>query len=317
MTTRSDVLSALRSAGAAGVSGEALAGKLGVSRVAVGKHVAALRQAGYSIEAVPGTGYRLLATPDAPLPDEVAPLLSSAFWVDLRGGGVTGSTNDDARALAAGGAPEGTVVLASRQTSGRGRLGRDWESPEGGVYLSAVLRPAVTPAAVSSLALAVALGAAHGLETLGFAPCLKWPNDVLLGEDKVAGILLEMTAETDRVDRVVAGVGLNVRRPARHAFEGAAYLSDGEPGVRAPAVAAAVLDGIAAVYASWCADGFAALRDPYAARFALAGRAVSVRDLQGTVRAQGVAVGVDDGGRLLVEERGQVTAVTAGEVTLR
>ena len=140
---------------------------------------------------------------------------------------------------------------------------------------------------------------------------------MLLGEGKVAGILLEMTAETDRVERVVAGVGLNVRRPAHDAFEGAAYLSDGGLGVRTPVVAGAVLDGIAAAYASWCTGGFAALRDAYAARFALAGCEVSVRDLRGMVRARGVAVGVDDGGRLLVEESGQVTPVTAGEVTLR
>ena len=123
MTTRSDVLVALRSAGEAGVSGEALAGRLGVSRVAVGKHVAGLRQAGYSIEAVPGSGYRLIATPDLPLPDEVAPLLSSKFWVDLRGGGVTGSTNDDARALASTTVPSGAPAAA------RARAGlRRWAS---------------------------------------------------------------------------------------------------------------------------------------------------------------------------------------------
>lgn len=317
MTTRSKVLSALRASGEAGLSGEALAARLRVSRVAVAKHVNGLRDAGYAIEGVPGRGYRLLATPDAPLPDEVAPFLGSRMWVRLEGGGTTGSTNDDARSLAARGAPEGTVVLASRQTAGRGRLGRSWESPDGGVYLSIVLRPQVAPVAVSSLALAIALGVARGLETLGFETRLKWPNDVLLAGGKIAGILLEIAAETDCVDRVVAGVGLNVRRPKAGAVEEAAYLSDIDPEVRVAPVTASVLDGIAEVYAVWRERSFAALRDEYARRSALDGSSVSVRDLRGTVRAQGMVVGVDSEGHLLVDGDDGLTAVSAGEVTLR
>ena len=146
MTTRDAVLAALRDAGPAGVSGERLARELGVSRVTVGNHVGALREAGYEIEASPGTGYRLVAAPDLPLPSEVRPLLTQGFWTRLEGGGATASTNDDARRLARDGAPEGTVVLASEQTGGRGRLGRAWSSPVGGAYLSAVLRPTVAPA---------------------------------------------------------------------------------------------------------------------------------------------------------------------------
>jgi BirA family biotin operon repressor/biotin-[acetyl-CoA-carboxylase] ligase len=317
MTTRSEVLAALRESAESGVSGETLAARLGVSRVAVAKHVGALRDAGYVIQAVLGSGYRLILTPDAPLPDEVAPRLRSELWARLEGGTTTGSTNDDARALAIGDAPEGTVVLAALQTAGRGRLGRSWESPAGGVYLSAVLRPQVAPAAVSSLALAVALGVACGLESLGFEPRLKWPNDVLLEDGKVAGILLEMNAEADRVDYVVVGVGLNVRRPQHGAFEGAAYLTDHVESVRAARATAAVLDGIARTYSVWTERGFAGLAHDYASRSVLAGSAVSVRDLQGRVRAKGVVVGVDDDGRLLVEARGEVAAVSSGEVTLR
>jgi BirA family biotin operon repressor/biotin-[acetyl-CoA-carboxylase] ligase len=320
MTTRRAVLEALREAGSAGVSGEAIAASLHVSRVAVGKHVAALRAAGYEIAAAPGSGYVLASAPDLPLPDEVEPLLETAgFWRDLSGGRETGSTNDDARELARTGAPEGTVVLASRQLRGRGRLGREWESPDGGVYLSVVLRPAVAPLEAPSLALAVALGVARGLERLGATPRLKWPNDVLLRDGKLAGILLEMSAESDRVEWVVAGIGVNVRRPADGAASPvAAYLDDAAPGVRLAEAAAAELDGIARAYAEWLAGGFAALRPDYEARFALAGQAVTVRDLMGDVRADGVVAGVDDEGRLLVRAAdGGVVPVTAGEVTLR
>jgi BirA family biotin operon repressor/biotin-[acetyl-CoA-carboxylase] ligase len=287
--------------------------------VAVSKHVSALREVGYEIAASPGTGYRLVSAPDLPLPAEVEPLLLSGLWTALSGGGETGSTNDDARQLARAGAPEGSAVLASRQVSGRGRLGRSWESPDGGVYLSAVLRPSVAPAEVASLALAVSLGVVRGLERLGARPLLKWPNDVLLDDGKLAGVLLEISAESDSVEWAVAGVGLNVHRPATGGGAvTAAYLADVAPGVRLAEAAAAQLDGIAEAYAQWRAGGFGALRAAYEERFALTGREVRVSDLMGNVRAQGHVVGVDDDGRLLVRGAdGTVVPVVAGEVTLR
>jgi len=324
MTTRDAILAALREAGATGVSGEALAGRLGVSRVAVGKHVKVLRDAGYDIVAELGAGYRLVSAPDAPLPAEVRAALKSGFWVRLEGGGETASTNDDARALAREGAFEGTVVLASRQSAGRGRLGRTWTSPDGGAYLSAVLRPAVAPSEVAPLSLVVGLGVARGLALLGIDVQLKWPNDVQLSGGKLAGVLLEMAAEADRVDWVVAGIGLNVRPPADAADAGGAgdagrvaYLSDVVPGILIAEAAAAVLDGVASAYTEWASGGFAPLRDEYDARSVLTGCSVVVSDLSGTVRASGDVVGVDGGGQLLLAGTDGVHAVAAGEVTLR
>lgn len=319
MTTRESVLAALRAAGGDGVSGEALARALGVSRVAIGKHVAALREAGYDIAAEPGVGYALIGVPDGPLPAEIAPLLGDAAWMQLTGGGETQSTNDDARVLAREGAAGGTVVLASRQTRGRGRLGRDWASPEGGAYLSLVLRPSVTPADVTPLALVVGLGIARGLqECLGVEVSLKWPNDVQLPSGKLAGVLLEMAAETDRVNWVVVGVGLNIRRAAD--FPGApraACLDDIVPGIRIATAVAAVLDGIASAYAQWVAIGFSSMRAEYEARSSLLGRDVTVRDMAGTVKSSGTVMGVDDDGRLLLATLAGLEMVVAGEVTLR
>ena len=319
MTTRDAVLAALRAAGDEGVSGEALAHELGVSRVAVGKHVSALREAGYEVAAEPGVGYRLVAAPDAPLPAEIEPLLSDALWMHLTGGGETASTNDDARALARGGAPEGTVVLASSQAAGRGRLGRTWVSPEGGAYLSLVLRPQVAPGEVASLALAIGLGIARGLsEHVGVGTMLKWPNDVHLSGRKVSGILLEMAAETDRVDWVVVGIGINVRRSEdMPALGAAACLDDAVPGLRIAPAVAAVLEGVAGTYAQWVAEGFGSMRDEYQRRSSLIGRDVVIRDMSGSVRTSGSVFGVDDEGRLLIAGLSGVEAVAAGEVTLR
>jgi BirA family biotin operon repressor/biotin-[acetyl-CoA-carboxylase] ligase len=329
---RALVLAAL-SAEPTGVSGEALAGRLGVSRVAVAKHIAALRGLGYEIEAAAGRGYRLVSVPDAPLPLEVAPLLASVSWVRLSGGGVTGSTNDDCRALAIAGTPEGAVVLASAQTAGKGRLGRTWASPEGGVYLSALLRPPLAVADAGPLALVVGIGVARGLASLGAGVGLKWPNDVVaLGPvepggtaagagparpaGKIAGVLLESMSEGERLSWVVAGVGIDVRRPAAPEA-GAAYLDDVAGSRPLARVAAAVLNGIADAYGRFLGAGFAALADEYAALSVLDRRSVRVADREGRLVVEGVARGVDATGRLLVETSGGTVAVASGDVTLR
>lgn len=307
---RAAIVRALLDAHGAPVSGEALAADLGISRVAVGKHIAALREAGFEIESAHRAGHRLLAMPPVTLPETVAPLVTSPLWTRFEGGALTASTNDDAKRLARDGAPEGTVVTAARQEGGRGRLGRGWESPEGGAYFSAVLRPNVTPMEVAPLALVVGIGIAEGLATLGVDVRLKWPNDVLLDGRKLVGILLEMSAEADKVEWVVAGAGINVRRPgAEGEF---AYVED-VASVSPAQVAAAALDGIARAYAVFSAEGFAPLAERYATLDALAGSEVTVRDANGGIVANGVAGGVDAAGRLLVGK----TPVFGGEVTLR
>jgi BirA family biotin operon repressor/biotin-[acetyl-CoA-carboxylase] ligase len=302
---------------AGGISGESLAVDLGVSRVAVRKHVAALLDLGYDIEARPGEGYRLLSRPDAPLPLEVKPLLREPFFARVEGGHVTGSTNDDARVLAIDGAPEGTVVLASEQRSGRGRLGRTWASQPGGVYASVVLRPEVeTPEAIV-LPLVVGLGVARGLEALGVPTLLKWPNDVLAADGrKLAGLLLEGLSEGWRVAWVVAGVGVNVRVRPRGLD---AACVDELVGRKVPLaeVAAAVLDGIAQAYGRWRTDGFAPLCDQYERRSWLRGHEVTVSDAAGRVVTQGTVTGIDAQGRLLVSGEAGTVPVAAGDVTLR
>jgi BirA family biotin operon repressor/biotin-[acetyl-CoA-carboxylase] ligase len=248
--------------------------------------------------------------------------VESPLWVRFEGGGPTGSTNDDAAAVARQGAPEGTVVLATLQEQGRGRLGRSWTSPEGGVYLSAILRPALAPTDATPLPLAVSLGVALGLERLGASPRLKWPNDILLGDGKVAGVLLEMSAEADRLAWLVVGCGLNVVRPAASpatpgTAPGAAYLEDALDATPSRSrVAAAVLDGLADVYARFTEEGFAPMKRGYEARFALQDERVIVRDPDGTPFVEGTVSGVDDFGRLVVEGDRGATAVSAGDVTL-
>lgn len=320
MSNRQAVLRALREAQGVVVSGESLALRLGISRAAVAKHIKALKELGYEISAVTGSGYSMLTAPDLPLPSEVAALVGEPMWVRFEGGVSTGSTNDDAQKLAPEGCPSGTVVLAACQWKGRGRFGRTWESPEGGVYLSAVLRPQIALADLAPIALVISVGAARGLKRLGADVKLKWPNDLILGSRKLSGVLVEVSAEVDKVDWIVAGVGVNVR-PASGRVEGAAYLADviGEQEkLRLPVVAAAVLDGIASAYMHFERDGFEALRAEYESLSTLTGKEVIVTDIAGAVRASGRAFGIDALGRLLVEDHaGERIAISAGDVTLK
>lgn len=311
---RTDVAAALAEAGAAGVSGERLAAALGISRVAVSKHVAALRELGYRIASAPRAGYRLEAAPDLCIPEEVAPRLTDPLWVACVGGLELSSTNDEAKRRARAGASEGSVVVAARQTGGRGRFERSWQSPHGGAYVSAVLRPPADPAAVAPLSLVVALGAARGLGSLGVTAGVKWPNDLHADGRKLAGVLLEMAAEADRVEWVVAGIGVNVADPG---LPGSAWAREQAPDVPVADVAARVLDGIAGVYRTWIDVGFAPLRAEYESRLTLTGSTVAVRDAGGRVLGEGEVRGIDGTGGLLVATASGTVVVHAGEVTLR
>lgn len=314
LSSRAAVAAALAAAGPGGVSGEAIASVLGISRVAVSKHVAMLRALGYEVRSAPRAGYVLVHAPDACIPEEVAPRLRDPLWVACEGAADLISTNDEAKRLARAGAAEGTAVVTARQTGGRGRLGRTWESPVGGAYVSVVLRPPLAPAQLAPLSLALALGAARSLEPLGLDVALKWPNDLECAGRKLGGLLLEMAAEADRTEWVIAGCGVNVAAPG---FPGSAWVREAAPDAPVADVAAALLDGVAAAYRAFVEGGFSAFQEAYEARASLTGREVSVRDAAGGLLADGVARGVADDGALLLERNGAIVRVSTGEVTLR
>lgn len=121
-----------------------------------------------------------------------------------------GSTNDEASRLARAGAKHGTVVIAERQTSGRGREGRVWESPLGGLYLSIVLRPPLAIAAVPPMTLAIGIGVCEAARSVGAHGTLKWPNDLLVDGRKLAGVLVEAQSQGNRLESVVVGIGINM-----------------------------------------------------------------------------------------------------------
>lgn len=192
------------------MSGEEIASNLGVSRAAIWKQVQALRTKGYRIESSTNKGYRLGANQDVLDPDMILKGLETDFvGKDLRYFREVRSTNETAREIAAN-CENGAVVLAEVQTKGRGRLSRSWHSPPGGIWISLVLKPEIPLAQAYRINMAVSVAIARAMFRLyGIKAGIKWPNDLLVSDRKLCGILMEVSAETDRLEYAVVGIGIN------------------------------------------------------------------------------------------------------------
>ena len=187
------------------VSGEALSGRLGISRVSVWKHIRKLQDCGYRIKAAP-TGYRLIGDPDIPYPWEFPGREAQIHYFEQ-----VSSTMDIARDRARKGCAAFTVIVAGRQTKGRGRLDRTWISTNGGLYFTVVVRPPMPPALSARVNFAASLTLVQLLRDMfEIHATVKWPNDILVDGRKLSGMLSEMEAEADRVAFINIGIGLNV-----------------------------------------------------------------------------------------------------------
>lgn len=324
MTTDAEILAALRAAGDGAMSGAELSQKLGLTRAAIWARVEELRRLGYEIAANPHAGYRLLSTPDLLHADDLLARLGKTRVVgrDIRVFQETTSTNDVIEKLARDDVKEGAVVFAESQTKGRGRLGRKWVSPKGkGLWFSVLLRPNLRPQVATRLtvAAATALRRAIQVET-GLAPEIKWPNDLLIGGRKVAGILTEMSAELDQIKYLILGVGVNVNLSASEFPTELRRLVTSlkiEVGraVARPALAAAILRELDHDYARICAGEFAAVADEWESHCTTLGQRVVIQ--LGERKLRGRAESLDDDGALLLRtEHGHLERVTGGDVTV-
>jgi len=313
----------LLKAGGEFLSGEKIGRRLGISRSAVWKHVRELKGVGYGIVSSPKKGYGLRAVANVPLAAEVTPHLKTLTLgrrIDYHD--AVDSTNRTAGDLARQGAVEGTVVVADAQTAGRGRMERRWESPAGiNLYFSVLLTPNVEPARVPQLALVAAVAVHEGLAECcpDITAQIKWPNDILVGGRKVAGILCEASLEADRVHRVVLGVGINVNgttvpRVLRATATTLRIVGGRE--VSRPALLAAVLNHLEARYEGWLQDGsLSGLLASFERHSALNGRPITAENLSGVVR--GTARGITPTGELVIETAGgALLHLLAGDVHL-
>lgn len=307
-------------------SGEELAAALSVSRAAVWKRLQQLGEWGIALEARPGSGYRLESPIDLLDGDSIRRRLPADVAANLRDLEVhesLESTSD--RLLAARDLPAGKfdACLAEFQSAGRGRRGRRWVAPfASGLCLSMSWSYRDAPATLGALSLAAGVATLRALKRLGVdGLSLKWPNDLMRGDAKLGGILIDLRGEAAGPATVVVGIGINVRLPraarAALAVEGVEAVDLASMGA-APgrnALAAILISELHQALVEFGARGMAAFADEWQAADSLAGRAVRV--LHGGQQIEGLARGVDADGALLLESGGARRRIVSGEVSVR
>ncbi len=303
------------------VSGEELSRSLGVSRTAIWKQIGLLREQGYTIQALPSRGYRLVAGPDKLLPAEIkAGIGNRVVGREVVFFEETDSTNLRAQALGDAGAVEGTVIIADRQSAGKGRLGRQWFSPPGvNLYASILLRPPISPRFAPQLTFVSAVAVARALEEIaGLETTVKWPNDILLNGKKVAGLLNELSAETERVHYVVLGIGVNLNMaadefPADLRYPATSVAIEKGETVSRLAFVRCLLHHVEHLYELYLLKGFAPLLRAWESLFELTGHAAEVDCQERLLR--GIVEGLDDDGALLLRlPSGATERILAGDV---
>lgn len=194
-------------------SGEEISKKLGVTRAAVWKAIKKLQADGYRITSSTKKGYKLIESPNLVTPHEISEILNTkVLGKKIYYFEEVGSTNNEAKALCREWPEEGTLVIAEKQSGGKGRLGRTWESPsKTGIWMSLVLCPEIMPQYASQITLVAGLGMCEAIKDItGLEAKIKWPNDIVVNGKKICGILTEMSAQVEAIDYIVVGIGVNV-----------------------------------------------------------------------------------------------------------
>jgi BirA family biotin operon repressor/biotin-[acetyl-CoA-carboxylase] ligase len=307
------------------LSGEALAAKHRVSRVAIHARIKKLEQSGLRFEAVPRKGYRLSEEPSSLHPDLLeayvrhsrTPIVPAVLLDE------TDSTNSEADRRLSAGCPAPIAIFARHQTKGRGRLGREWHSEDpGNLYMSVGFRPSAPGTAISRFSLWAGVHLARALgEGSGLPVMVKWPNDLHVEGKKIGGILCEAKLELDCVQTLVFGFGFNVNQDARTLPSGLRTPATSLSTLLGKAVplhplAISVIQAVLAAYSD-CQDPASGtnLLQAFAATDALFGKPVQA--LNGSSTTRGIANGIDDQGNLLLLTQGnQIVPIPAGDVSL-
>ena len=307
------------------VSGQQISEQFGVSRTAVWKVIRQLQDDGYQVEAVRNKGYYIVDSPDVMTKEELASLMKTR-WAgrNILYYDVTDSTNLRIKQAGDEGAPHGTLAVADRQTAGRGRRGRTWESPAGSsIYMSILLRPEIAPNKASMLTLVMALNVVEGIqECIGNDRDIqiKWPNDIIINGKKLAGILTEMSSQIDYINHVTVGVGINVNMtefPEEIADTATSLRLECGHTVKRASLIAAVMERLEENYEIFLeTEDLSGLLGRYSAL--LVNRDRDVLIIGQKEKYQAHAIGIDNTGELIVRrEDGTLEKIYAGEVSVR
>ena len=307
------------------LSGQDLSDVLKISRVAVWKHIKKIRSLGYTIESKQKLGYRLIENTDLLLPWEVKEGLNTktigkrVYYFDS-----IDSTQNYALKIAGEVKENGSVVIAEKQTKGRGRLGRRWESPTGGIWLSIILHPEFDISLSTVFPLAASLALAKAIEkNLKLKPELKWPNDVTLDGKKVAGILVDASVEFSKIENLVLGVGINfninttkIEKSIKNNpnFYGVSSLAEKSKQTRAVDFVKIFLLELEKIYQSIIEGKTESVLKQWAKRSSTIGKNVTINVEDGKIR--GKAVKIDKDGALVVSRNSKSERILAGDVMI-
>ncbi len=305
------------------ISGQRLCDEFKVSRTSIWKMMEQLKREGYAIEAVRNRGYRLISSPDVLSEAEISSLLNTewagkkiVYFSEMD------STNNRAKEFGEKDGAHGTLVAADSQRAGKGRRGRAWSSPPGeSIYMTLLLRPQLAPDKAPMLTLVMGLSVAEAIQKMtGIKAEIKWPNDIVVNEKKVCGILTEMATEMEYINYVAIGVGINVnqqRFPEDIARTASSLYKETGKTYRRSELIAAVLERFEENYAVFLQAGdLSGLKEAYDAVLVNCGREVNVLEPGNEYRA--FAEGINEYGELIVKlPGGQEKQIFAGEVSVR
>ena len=304
-------------------SGQELCEKFSVSRTAVWKAINALKEAGYEVEAVRNKGYRLVASPDVLLSDEIKSLLETKwFGRKILYFDSIDSTNNEIKRQAEKELIPGMLAIAEEQTAGRGRRERKWVSPPGtGIWMSFPVKPDLPPYKASMITLVTALAVARAVEEeTGLAAGIKWPNDIVVNGRKITGILTEMSAEMTSIHYVVIGIGINANTkefPEEIKETASSLFIESGKKVKRSRIVATFGKYFEKYYDMFCKAGnLSTIKPEYEERLVNKDKEVYIIDKEEKIRR--TAVGIGDEGELIVkDDNGNEEKIIAGEVSVR
>ena len=305
------------------ISGQELCNKFGVSRTAIWKVMKQLKEAGYNIEAQQNKGYHIVSAPDVMDAAELKSIWKPK-WVgcEILYFDSIDSTNTKAQELAEKGYPSGTLVVADKQIAGKGRRGRNWESPSGcGIFMTLMLKPDINPNNASMLTLVSALAVAKALADItGKDAKIKWPNDIVIDGRKVCGILTEMSAQFDYINNIVIVIGINVNNSSFpeeiSATASSLRLLSGGKKYRRAEIIEKIMEYFEKYYSIFLeTEDLSALVNEYDAMLVNMKKQVKVLDPKEPF--EGKAMGITKTGELIVDTWESRKLVSSGEVSVR
>ncbi|NLJ72635.1 MAG: biotin--[acetyl-CoA-carboxylase] ligase [Syntrophomonadaceae bacterium] len=316
---KANILSSLFDLGGNYIATNLLAEQLGITTAELFNNIEALRAEGYYITYDKLQGYQLLDYENIVIPSRVKEkLVNNSLVTDIIYYPTLSSTNDEAKKLAAN-KQEGFVLVAGRQTAARGRLGRRWDSDVGGLWFSLILKPKLDLSSWPLMSLVLASAVARTLDNFLPSPAsLKWPNDVLVNNKKIAGILLEVMKNQDKENLLIAGIGINVNNNLPGDFINSLkptslYLETQQKQINND-ILAVLLSDIADYYNIFLQSGFTKIRQDFKERCIHLGKNITIKEANSAIT--GLNLDINEEGSLVLQVEDKELLVTTGDVSI-